>query len=126
MMLIYVALAALCSVGGIPLKDAKRLAIAAAPALTAEARARGSRPIITWTEKTALGWAFRIGATNPCTPGLNVCSSLVGHYSVDATTLRVEDDDLEHEVSSAKLRKLVTSLRNADCARTGRRIGTSD
>jgi hypothetical protein len=115
-MLIYMAMtAALCAPGRVRFEDAEALAIAAAPTITAEGRARGSKPIVKESEKTSRGWAFRIGATHPCAPGLDACSSLLGYYSVDTHTLRVVDDTADQPVSSDEVETLAQSIRKSRC-----------
>ncbi len=106
---------ALCSPGAVRLRDAQALALAATPMLTAEARARGSMPYVAWSGRTSYGWSFELRATHPCRPGQAVCSSLVGHYSVDKRSLRVQEDDLDQTVTTNKVRSVAAAIERSRC-----------
>ena len=109
--------AALCSQATLSVQQAKALAIAAAPSLTSEAKVRHSSKMADVVTREQDGWIVRVYATNPCSPGAQVCSSLMGHYKVTSSG-NVEDLDNEtgRLMDTPELKRARAILRH-DCAR---------
>ena len=104
--------AEVCAGPRISLDGAKLLAITAAPPITAEGKSRGSVKAAEVESLSSKGWLFRVYATNPCAPGLEVCSSLMGYYSVSAQSgdVRDENGDSDALVNSQAVRQVRARL----------------
>ena len=72
--------------------DAGRMVLAAVR-LTPSAARRGVVPRVELIRTSPRGWALRVYAMPPCDPGIDVCSNLLGHYSVSRRELRLVNED---------------------------------
>jgi hypothetical protein len=87
--------------------------VLAAPDIRTSVSEAGAKPFFESIERGPNGWRFTVKAGNGCaTP--NPCSSLIGHYTVDATTGAVVNLDAGEDgvaVSSPEMARLLASFR---------------
>jgi len=109
-----------CSGHPISLEQAKQLVLAV-PNIRAAVTKLGARPRFEWVEAKRGGWYFDVNSATPCLH-TDACSTLLGHLWVTRDGV-VEDLDRGEDripLSSTKMRSLMRSFREANCATRSR------
>ncbi len=87
--------------------------VLAAPNIRASVREAHAKPYFEDVEQGPAGWRFTVKSRAPCATR-NPCSTLIGHYAVDAATGTVVDLDAGEDgltVSSPEIARLLAGLR---------------